>query len=70
MKSKLQRGEGEKNETTDHCEHLLILDLALCSPLNRLLTAGNQAHQVKQTQKQAKYFNSCGYSIDIWDTKL
>lgn len=50
MKSKLQRGEGKKNETTDHSEHLLILDLALCSPLNRLLTAGNQAHQVKQTQ--------------------
>lgn len=30
----------------------MILELALCSPLNRLLTAGNQAHQVKQAQKK------------------
>lgn len=43
-----------KNETTDHFEHLLILELAFCSPLNRLLTAGSQAHQVKQTKCSPK----------------
>lgn len=38
-------------------------------PFKQIAYSRKPSTQVKKTQKQAKYSNSCGYTTEIWDAE-